>query len=282
MRFPRQLSRNKLAALAFGVLVATCFLALLAPYLAPHDPHAKLYSATRDLESLRTPSARYWLGTTLQGRDVLSQLMYGARVALLVGIVDAILIGVLGTCVGIVSGYYSGKVDDVLMRLVDILYSIPFEPFALAVLATLGTGLWRLMLIIALLLWRDPARVIRAQTLTLVQRSYVKGARAAGASDLRIMLVHVAPSVLPLTFSYMALGASRAIIAETSISFLGFGDPKAISWGSMLNDVFVNGQIGNAWWWSAPPGVMIMLLVLSIFLTFRAYEEEFNPRLRKW
>jgi peptide/nickel transport system permease protein len=282
VKYLRQLARNRLASAALGVLGAICLLALLAPYVAPYDPHEKSYTDTRELESLRTPSARHWLGTTLQGRDVLSQLLHGTRVALLVGLVDAVLIGLLGTCVGIASGYYSGKVDHFLMRLVDILYSIPFEPFAIAILATLGTGLWRLMLIIALLLWRDPARVIRAQTLTLVQRSYVKGARAAGAGDLRIMLVHVAPGVLPLTYSYMALGAGWSIIAETSVSFLGFGDPNAISWGTMLNDVFVNGQIGNAWWWSAPPGLMIVVLVLSIFLTFRAYEEEFNPRLRKW
>ncbi|MGH7659516.1 MAG: ABC transporter permease [Vulcanimicrobiaceae bacterium] len=282
MRFLPSFGRNKLAYAGLVVFASIALLALLAPFVAPYDPHEMSYTASHQLESLLKPSARHWLGTTLQGRDVLSQLIFGTRIALLVGIVDAILIGVIGTGVGIVSGYYSGKVDQILMRLVDILYSIPFEPFAIAVLAILGTGLWRLILIIAILLWRDPARVIRAQTLSLVQRPYVKSARAAGAGDLRIMLVHIAPSVLPLSLSYMALSAGWSIIAQTSISFLGFGDPNAISWGTMLNDVFANGQTGNAWWWSAPPGLMIVVLVLSIFLMSRAYEEMANPRLRKW
>ena len=282
MKLLARLAKNRLAFVALSVLAAFCIIALLAPYVAPYDPHVVSYTDKHEMESLRTPSVRHLLGTTLQGRDVFSQLVYGTRVALLVGIVDAILIGLLGTCVGVVSGYYSGIVDRFLMRTVDILYAIPFEPFAIAVLAMLGTDLWRLMLIIALLLWRDPARVIRAQTLTLMQRSHVKGARAIGASDLRIMVVHVAPGVLPLTFSYVALGAGWSIIAETSVSFLGYGDPNAISWGKMLNDVFVNGQIGNAWWWSGPPGVMIVVLVLSIFLLLRAYEGDLNPRLRKW
>jgi peptide/nickel transport system permease protein len=183
--------------------------------------------------------------------------------------------------VGIVAGYYRGRTEDFLMRVVDILYSIPFEPFAIAILCILGPSLWRLIAIIALILWRSPARVIRAQTLTLAQRPYIKAARASGAGDLRIMLVHITPNILPLTFVYMALSAGWAIIAEASISFLGFGDPQTVSWGNILNSVFVHGQIGNAWWWSFPPGAMIVLLVLSIFLTLRAYEEKFNPRLRQ-
>jgi len=278
----RKLSKNRLGLA--GSIVIGCFVgvAILAPYLAPYGPMHKSFNERGELESLQKPSARHWFGTTMQGRDVFSQVIYGTRVALLVGILDALLTGFLGTLVGIAAGYSRGRVDDFLMRFVDILYSIPFEPFAIAVLCILGPSLWRLIAIIALLLWRDPARVIRAQTLTLSQRPYVKSARASGASNLRIMWVHIAPNVLPLTFAYMALGAGWAIIAEASISFLGFGDPGVMSWGTILNHVFVNGQIGNAWWWSFPPGAMIVLLVLSIFVTFRAYEEEFNPRLRRW
>jgi peptide/nickel transport system permease protein len=230
---------------------------------------------------METPSLTHWFGTTQSARDVLSQTVWGTRVALIVGIISAFCVTFIGTNIGIISGYYGGKIDDILMRIADIAYGIPFLPLCMLLVALLEPNIWSIILGIVTLFWRTTARVIRAQVLTLKERPFVWSAKAAGASDLRIMYLHIAPNVLPLSLLYLALGVGWGVITEASLSFLGLGDPLKMSWGYMLFDAFSVGAMKRAWWWIIPPGICIALVVVSFFLVGRAYEEFVNPRLRR-
>ncbi|MDQ7849058.1 MAG: ABC transporter permease [Armatimonadota bacterium] len=269
--------------LAFVGLLILCWFGLVAffaPWIAPHDPQEVLTTPEGRVAFLQPPSRAYWFGTTNLGRDVFSQVVLGTRVALLVGLLAAVLVTTVGTAVGVLAGYYRGWVDDVLMRAVDVAYALPFEPFVIALVGILRPSIWNIILAITLIMWRSPARVIRAQVLSLIERPYVKAARAAGAGHLRILGRHIVPNILPLAFLYVAITAGWAITAEASISFLGFGDPRMVSWGQVLHTAFLTGSIRVAWWWVVPPGVCILLLVLAIFFLSRAYEQLANPRLR--
>jgi peptide/nickel transport system permease protein len=230
---------------------------------------------------LQPPSANFLFGTTDLGRDVFSQIVMGTRVALLVGFLTALIVTFIGTNIGLISGYYGGWIDNLLMRFVDILYSIPFIPFVIVLVSLLKPSLWNIILAIALLTWRSVTRIVRSQVLSLVQRPYVKAARVAGASDFRIIFVHIAPNVLPLAFLEMAFMIGWAIIAESSVSFIGFGDPALISWGQILHASFLSGAVRTAWWWVIPPGLAIVVLVTSVFMITTGLEDVNNPRLRR-
>ncbi len=268
----------------FGLIVFAVFflLALLAPWITPHGPNEILYKAPGVVARLETPSLTYPFGTTNMGRDILSQVIYGSRAAILVGLLSAILVSVIGTVVGLVAGFYGGHWDNLLMRVVDLAYGIPFLPFVIVLVALLGPSFWNVVIGIALLLWRTPARVIRAQVLSLRERAFVKSARVLGASDAKILFFTIAPNVLPLTFSYTALAMGWAILAEANLSFLGYGDPLLMSWGKMLFRVYIIQAMTIAWWWVMAPGLAIVLLVVSGFFIGRAYEKVINPRLREF
>jgi peptide/nickel transport system permease protein len=166
------------------------------------------------------------------------------------------------------------------MRTVDVAYAMPFEAGALMLAAALGPSTRTLILALVLLMWQSPARVARAQTLSYAQRPSVKAARCAGASDLRIMLRHIAPSILGVTLVYVPIVAGSAIIGQSTVSFLGFGDPDVVSWGSTMQLAFATGALSRAWWWSLAPGVAIVLLVSAILVAGRPLEVVTNPRLR--
>jgi peptide/nickel transport system permease protein len=212
--------------------------------------------------------------------DVFSQLLWGTRVALVVGVLSAIGSVVLGTVIGLVAGYFGGWIDEVLMRLTDVAFGIPFLPFAMVVISITKPSLGLVILLVVFFLWRTTARVIRAQVLTLRGRPFIWAARAAGAGHLRILLRHVTPNVLPLSFLYVAIGVQAGVMLEAALSFLGYGDPNAMSWGTMLNAAFQAGAMRSAWWWVLPPGIALSLFVIAIFMITRAYEELLNPRLR--
>jgi peptide/nickel transport system permease protein len=199
---------------------------------------------------------------------------------LIVGITCASFIAIIGTNVGLIAGYCGGRVDAVLMRITGLAFGIPFIPFAVVLVALLGPSLWNMILTISLLMWRTTARVIRSQVLSLRERAFVKAAKIAGASDLRIIYVHIFPNVLPMTLLYVAFDIAWAVLAEASISFLGFGDPNQVSWGQMLYLAYVSGSIRQAWWWTIPPGLGLSLFVISVFLVGRQYEKLASPRLR--
>jgi peptide/nickel transport system permease protein len=223
----------------------------------------------------------YILGTDNVGHDILTHLIYGSRVAFLVGVLSAFFAVFFGTMIGLISGYYGGWTDTILMRATDIILVLPTLPIVLILTAIMGPNIWNIILIIALLGWPGIARVIRAQTLSLKERPFVDAARVAGSSDTKIIIKHISPNVLPFTFLYMTLLVAGAIITEAALSFLGLGDPKAVTWGIMLSTIQTSGNTLSAWWWLLPPGVAITVLSLGFYLVGRAVDEIVNPRLRR-
>ncbi len=232
------------------------------------------------VNELSPPSRDHYFGTTHLGRDIFSQVIYGSRTALMVGIIAAIMVNGIGFTVGLISGYFGGKIDSFLMRVVDVMYGMPLEPFAIVLVLIFDPGLWIIILAIGLLTWRTNARGIRSQVLSLAERPFVKAARVAGASNLRIMAVHIAPNVLPLAFLQLAVAMGYAITAEATLSFLGLGPPRLYSWGTILHSARLSGAWRTAWWWIIPPGIFISATVVSVFLISRAVEVWTNPRLR--
>jgi peptide/nickel transport system permease protein len=266
----------------FGLVLLTVFLllALLAPVVAPYDPDTRHRTDAGELNRLGSPSGEHLLGTNHEGQDVLSQVLYGTRVSVFVGVLAAIMAVFIGTNVGLITAYYGGWIDDALMRVVDIAYALPFLPFVIVLVFIFGADLFNITLVIAALLWRDSARVVRSEVLTQKERDYIKSAEAIGASDFRILYRHILPNVLPLAFLYMAFAVAYAVIFEASIAFLGYGDPELISWGKMLYQAYTFGAIRFAWWWVIPPGIMLMGLVSSVFFIGRTLEKFTNPELR--
>lgn len=277
----RMLVRDRFAL--GGIIIIGLFLviAIFADVLAPYEPFQTLKTPEGGLARLEEPSARHWLGTTAFAKDVLSQLLLGTRVAFIVGLSAAIVVGFVSTLLGLLSGYYGRHVDDVIMRMTDFALSIPTLPVAIVAVAILGPSLRNIIIVIALLFWRNGARIVRSVVLTEKEKVYVQAARAAGASHTYIMLTHILPNVIPVAFLWMTMSIAFAVLAEASLSFLGLGDPNTTSWGQMLNLAFSTGSIRTAWWWVLPPSLCLVALISSIYVIGRAYEEKTNPKLRK-
>lgn len=272
--------RDRFARVGFCIYGVMLLVAIFAPLLAPHNP-TQIMEIDGIWQTNKSPGGDYLLGTTNVGRDIFSQLIYGARPALYVGFSAAICTVIIGTLIGLIAGYYGGWVDLVLMRLTDVAFGIPFTPFVIVLVAFLSPSIWNIVLAMALLFWRDTARVIRAQVLTVRQRSFVQAAKLAGASDKRAIFLYIAPNILALSFLYGTLAIGWAILTEASVSFLGFGDPKITSWGYMLQDAYVSQALGRgAYYWFVPPGICTMLAVMAGFFISRGYEELLFPRLR--
>lgn len=228
---------------------------------------------------LAAPSADHWFGTTHLGRDIFSQTVWGSRTALLVGGLAALMVTLIGTNIGLIAGYFKGRTGGLLMRFVDVMYALPLEAFALILVLIFRPSLLIVILAIGLVTWRTTARLIRAQVLSLAERPFVKAARVAGASDWRILYVHIMPNVLPLVFLQLAVAMAFAITAEATLSFLGLGPPGVYSWGGILHEARLSGAWRVAWWWIIPPGIMIMITVVAVFFIARALEVLSNPRL---
>ena len=276
----RLLLEDKVGLGACLLLFFFIFLAFAGPYIMPYPPTESIYLKDGSLARLLPPSREFWFGTTNMGQDVLSQTIAGTRIAITIGFISAIFIVLIGTNIGLISGYFGKHIDDLLMRLTDIAYGIPFIPFAIVLVSVLGVGTINIILAITTLLWRTSARVIRSQVLSLKERPFVWAAKVAGAGHLRLIYIHIAPNVFPLSLLYVAFGISWAILAEASLGFLGLGNPEIISWGQMLYYAFRSGAIRIAWWWVVPPGVSIILVVASCYIIGRTFEVIANPRLR--
>jgi peptide/nickel transport system permease protein len=256
-------------------------MALFAPVLAPYSP------IDQTLRARLVPpfwveggSTEYLLGTDAFGRDMLSRLIYGARVSLMVAALALIGGGGVGLVIGIVAGYVGGAVDSVLMRLVDAAFTFPAILFALLLAVTMGQGFGTLVLAISLLLWASFARVIRGEVMALKQRDFVALAKVRGCSSVRIMLTHILPNVLNTFMVLVTLNIGAVIIAEASLSFLGAGiPPPTPTWGLMVADG--RGRIADAWWVSLIPGIAITLLVLSVNLFGDWLRDRLDPRLRQ-
>lgn len=262
--------------LIYAVIVV---MAVFADLLAPYDPREILRQGRRVARYLPM-SPEHWLGTTASGRDVLSQLIFGARSALEVGITAALAVVVIGTILGLLSGYLGGWVDRLIGRITDIVLGLPFLPTMIVLAAFTRAGTRTVIVAVALLLWPNTSRVIRAQVLTLRERAWVEAARMTGCSTARIIFVHILPQVLPLAGLYGSIAIGWAILAEASASFLGFGDTESVSWGTMLQDAYASQALGRgAWNWFAPPGIAIVLMVLAGFLLSRGSERLLFPKL---
>jgi peptide/nickel transport system permease protein len=267
--------RNRTALIALGVLAFFVFLAVAGPLLIAADPKAKVG------EVFEPPSWEFPLGTDGGGASMLALLVSGARVSMLIGFAAAAISALIGGTVGIVSGFYGGKTDVALMRVTDYFLVIPDIPLMIVVAALFGRSTWNIIVIIGIIYWTFTARLIRAQTKSVRERVYVQRARALGAGNSRLIVRHVLPQVTPLLIANTVLLIAYAIFAETFITFLGLGDPSAISWGRLIENAFVDDAIvNNAWWAIIPPGVCVMLVVLACTIMGQAIEDALNPRLR--
>jgi len=278
--FVRSVWASPAGRISLLVVVACLLLAVFGPWIAPYDPTKRNYNEAGKLLRLAGPSWDHWLGTTLLGRDVLSQMLWGARPAMLVGGITALGTVLIGMNIGLLAGYFGGRTDALLMRITDIFLGLPFLPFIIVVLAMTGRSLWTIIFAMTIVMWRSTARVIRAQVLSLREMPFVSAARITGASDFDILYREIAPNVMPLALVSTAFALAWAIITEASIGFLGFGDPKVVSWGSILYDAYASQMMYRAPWWVVPPGLAIMFLVSAVYFVGRAYEEVINPRLR--
>lgn len=271
--------RSKVASrlgIAGAIIVAALIImAVFAPWLAPYDP------AERVGTPFSPPSSEHLLGTNDVGQDLLSELIFGARVSLTVGIVAAVVALILGTSIGILAGYYPKRLGRVLMQGVDVILILPFLPLLIILAAYLGRSLINTIVVIGVLIWAGPARIIRSQVLSLRSREYVLASRTMGAPDRWAIVRHVLPRTALLATGTFVRAVSTAILLEAALSFLGLGDPLQKSWGSILFWAQSRGAfLTPAWkWWVLPPGLMILLASLGFALIAFAMEERINPRL---
>ena len=265
----------------FGLMLLAGFglVALLAPVITDV---ADLRVTTAPGGVLEPPSGEFLLGTDDSGRPVLTLLIWGARISLLVGLLaTAISVGI-GTLVGLLSGFLEGWPAAVLFRLTEWFLVIPFLPLAIVLATVLGRGLLTIAVVIGVTSWPATALLIRSQTLSIKERPYLERARVLGAGRRHQVSRHVLPNVMPMIFANTTLTVAIAILSETTLSFLGLGDPTRVSWGSMLQDAFdVGAMTTGAWWFIVPPGICVVLVVLSFTLVGQALEEIFDPRLRR-
>jgi peptide/nickel transport system permease protein len=277
----RSIRRDKVAVVGLVILVVFIVIAIGGPRLAPHDPEEMTRDSSGSVNVLEPPSAAHPFGTTNLGRDIFSQVVLGSRTALTIGFIAAVLGVFIATILGVLSGYFGGWADNLITRAVEFSYAIPAEPLAVIILAVLGPSFTTVVFAISLFSWRQPTRIVRNQVLTLRDRQFLKAARVSGASHKRILAVHIAPLTLPVALVYFPVEFGNAILAESVISFLGFGDPGATSWGAILRRSFQEGALQQAWWWTFSAGIAITLITTAIYFSMRPLEEVVNPRLRR-
>lgn len=271
----QQLKKNKIAIIGLIIIISLAFIALFAPFIAPHDP------IEQNLEKRLLPPCReYPMGTDDLGRCLLSRIIYGARVSLQLSVIVVGIITVIGVTLGLISGYYGGIVDEIIMRLVDVVLAFPGIILALAVAGALGPGLFNVMLALAMVGWTGLARVVRGSVLSVKQKEFVESARALGCSDLHIMTRHILPNVMAPVIVLATLDMAFIILAAAGLSFLGLGaQPPTPEWGSMLNN-------GRAFMRTAPhlttfPGLAIMVAVLAFNFLGDGLRDVLDPRQQR-
>ena len=268
----RRLGANKVAVAGGVFVLLLVLLALLAPVVAPRGYAAQDYSSLRAL-----PNARYWLGTDNAGRDMWARILYGARISLFVGVTVQLVSLVVGVPLGLLAGFYGGRVDGLIMRLVDVLYAFPSLLFAILLMSWLGPGLTNIMIALSITGWLTICRVVRAQALTLRSRDFIEAARASGVPAWRILLIHVLPNTLSVIITTVTFGIPQAILAEASLSFIGIGiNPPMPSWGQMVSDNIL--YIRSAWHLAVFPSLALGLTMLAFTSFGDGLRDAFDPR----
>lgn len=270
---------NRQGMVGLGVMVFFILLALAAPLLVPS---ADIEPATAQGLPNHPPYGGYPLGTDNFGRSVLDLVIVGARISLLVGVTATIVAVSLGATIGLISGYYGGtKIDIGLNAVTNWFLVIPWLILAIVLSAILGASIWIIILVIGVTSWAGPARLIRAQALSVRARPYVERARVLGCGDRTILARHILPNVAPVIFANAILTVAVAILTETTLSILGLGDATAISWGVIIEQAFSAGAMTNGyWWWMMPPGIAIVCVTLAFTMCGYALDEVLNPKLR--
>jgi peptide/nickel transport system permease protein len=267
--------RQKGAAVGAGIILVFLVFALFAPALAPYGSHEQVGPV------FGPPSPQYWLGLDDGGVDMVSLLMYGARVSMIVGAAAGLVATFIGGLIGITAGYFGGRVDGLLMRTTDYFLVIPDVVLMIVIAAIWGPGLSHIIIVIGVLLWTATARIVRAQVKSVKERAYVKRALSLGEGNTRVIFRHILPQIAPLLVANVVLTVAVAIFDETALAFLGLADPTAISWGTIIEHGFIRGAVSaGAWWAIVPPGICVALLIMGCYLLGQAIEDALNPRLK--
>jgi peptide/nickel transport system permease protein len=278
-RFAREFVRRPSALAGLGILVLVTVLALTAPLFI----HASdLNVVTAPGQPLAPPSARFPLGTDYAGRSIVPLLIWGARPSLAIGVISTGLTIVVGSTIGLLAGHYGGMTSRILMAITDWFIALPTLPLAIGLAAVLGQGDSSITIAIAVTSWPGTARLIRAQTLAVEARPFIERAKALGARDGQLMVRQVLPNVAPFILVSATLTVAGAILTETTLAFLGLGNPTDVSWGSLINQAFFQGAVSaGAWWYILPPGIAIVIVALGFTLVGRAVENILNPRMAR-
>jgi len=282
VRVWKQFRGSRQGMIGLAVLALFVLVALAAPLLADVRELNPVFSRSSGNPQWGTPSEFPPLGTDHIRRSVWAQFVWGSRVSLFVGLAATVLTILIGSVVGIVSGFVGGKLDAFLMRITEWFLVIPFLPLAIVLASILGRSVWNIIFVIGVTSWPSTARLLRAQVLTVKQRLFVDRARSLGAGGIHIVGHHILPNVSGLILANATLAVPISILTETTLSFLGLGDPSSASWGKTLEEAFVNGaMVRNAWWYFLPAGIGILAVVLAFTLIGRTLEEIANPRLSR-
>lgn len=275
-----KLFKEPVALLAALVLVGVVGAAVLAPVLTPHDPlDRQIVMRLKPPGWTDSSGTTYLLGTDEMGRDVLTRLLYGARVSLIVGLAVPLVAGAVGVVLGLVAGFWGGRAEKIIMTLVDIFLTFPFLLLALSLVGVLGTGLGNIIVVLGLTGWPIYARLVRGQTLAVRERDFVLAARALGVREAAIAFRHVLPNLLSSIIVLTSLQTGTAIISESSLSFLGLGIPSPTpSWGTMLADG--RPYVETAWWLAAFPGLAILLTTLATNVLGDRIRDVLDPKLQ--
>ncbi|HET7273884.1 MAG TPA: oligopeptide ABC transporter permease [Longimicrobiaceae bacterium] len=272
----RHFRRNKLAMAGLAVMLLLYVVTLLTPLLAPYDPTEQ---GNIVLSRYLEPSWEHWMGTDKFGRDILSRVLYGARISLTIGFVAVGLAVTLGTAVGALAGYFGRWTDTVLMRFTDMMLSFPRLVLLIVVIALFTPSIWLVVLVLGLTGWMSVARIVRGEVLSLREREFVQAARVLGMGDMRIILRHIIPNTLAPVIVYTTLGIGNTILVEAALSFLGLGvQPPTASWGNMIADG--RDALITAWWIATFPGLAIVITVTAFNLLGDGLRDALDPRLR--
>ncbi len=269
----QKLKHNKLALSGLMIITILVAIAIFAPKIVPYEP-----TSQNIIERLQKPSAKHLLGTDELGRDVLSRIIYGARISLSVGFIAVGISVIIGVFFGAIAGFYGRWIDSLIMRFVDIMFCFPSFFLILMIIAVLGPNIYNVMIIIGITSWPGIARLVRGEILSVKEREYVYSARAIGASDLRIIFKHILPNALGPVLVAATLGIADAILVESGLSFLGLGvQPPMPSWGNILTSG--KDYIESAWWLTLFPGLAILITILSYNLVGEGLREVIDPKL---